>query len=89
MKLHTIISYIKSSCRPPVLGRRLLLAALFGAAMSGPALALGSVAYTYDSLGRLSKATYSNGVVITYFYDAAGNRTSQVTTGVVAAVSKK
>lgn len=40
-----------------------------------------SVVYTYDSLGRLSKATYSNGVVITYSYDAAGNRTSTVVTG--------
>lgn len=41
----------------------------------------GSVAYTYDSLGRLSKATYANGVVITYVYDAAGNRTSYTVVG--------
>ena len=40
-----------------------------------------SVAYTYDVLGRLTKATYSNGMVITYVYDAAGNRTSTVVTG--------
>lgn len=45
------------------------------------ALHAGSVAYTYDSLGRLSKATYANGVVITYVYDAAGNRTSYTVAG--------
>lgn len=59
--------------------RLLLLATLFGAASSS-ALA-GSVVYQYDSLGRLAKATYSNGVVITYSYDAAGNRTSYTITG--------
>ncbi len=47
---------------------------------SGAALS-GSVSYTYDSLGRLKTATYSNGVVVTYVYDAAGNRTSKVTSG--------
>lgn len=50
------------------------------ALLSG-ALQAGSVAYTYDSLGRLSKATYANGVVITYVYDAAGNRTSYTVAG--------
>lgn len=41
----------------------------------------GSATYTYDTLGRLTKVTYSNGVVITYAYDAAGNRTTLVVTG--------
>lgn len=41
----------------------------------------GSATHTYDSLGRLSKVTYSNGTVVTYTYDAAGNRTTVVTTG--------
>lgn len=41
----------------------------------------GSAVYTYDTLGRLSKVTYGNGVVVTYTYDAAGNRTAQVITG--------
>lgn len=44
-------------------------------------LQAGSVTYTYDTLGRLKTATYSNGTVITYNYDAAGNRVSQITTG--------
>lgn len=37
--------------------------------------ASGSVSYTYDSLGRLVQVTYDNGTIITYSYDAAGNRT--------------
>lgn len=50
------------------------------ALLSG-ALQAGSVSYTYDSLGRLSKATYASGVVITYVYDASGNRTSYTVAG--------
>ncbi|WP_340676531.1 RHS repeat domain-containing protein [Paraglaciecola sp.] len=45
-------------------------------------LQAGSVTYTYDTLGRLAKATYSSGVVIVYVYDAAGNRTSYTVSGV-------
>jgi len=33
--------------------------------------------YEYDDLGRLISATYDNGVVIEYDYDAAGNRTAK------------
>lgn len=32
----------------------------------------------YDSLGRIHTITYANGTVITYSYDAVGNRTSVV-----------
>ena len=46
-----------------------------------PAAYAGSATHAYDSLGRLSKVTYSNGTVITYTYDAAGNRTAVVTAG--------
>ena len=56
-----------------------LLCCLLGAAS---AVHAGSVTYAYDTLGRLTSLTYSNGVVITYTYDAAGNRSSVVTTGV-------
>lgn len=38
-----------------------------------------SAIYTYDNLGRLKTITFANGTVITYNYDAAGNRTSVVT----------
>jgi YD repeat-containing protein len=51
------------------------------AVISASAAFAGSASYTYDNLGRLTKVTYSNGVVITYTYDAAGNRTSVVTSG--------
>lgn len=59
--------------------KRQLLGA--GMALFAGAVMAGSATHTYDSLGRLSKVTYSNGVVITYAYDAAGNRTSYVVAG--------
>ncbi|CAB3769740.1 RHS repeat domain-containing protein [Paraburkholderia humisilvae] len=42
-----------------------------------------NASYTYDALGRLTKAVYSDGTktsTVTYSYDAAGNRTSVVST---------
>ena len=44
----------------------------------------GSVAYTYDALGRVATAKYDTGVCILYTYDANGNRLSEtinITTG--------
>ena len=63
-------------------GVRLLVAAacsvLLGLAAADPALAAnGSVAYTYDALGRLVTASYDTGVCIAYTYDANGNRLSE------------
>ncbi len=52
-----------------------LLSVVWGSAYAG------SVTYAYDYQGRLIKATYSNGKVISYSYDVAGNRTSTVTSG--------
>lgn len=44
----------------------------------GPAYAAnGSVAYTYDALGRVTTASYDTGVCIVYKYDANGNRLSE------------
>ena len=37
----------------------------------------GSVAYTYDALGRITTASYDTGVCILYTYDANGNRLTQ------------
>ena len=54
------------------------------AAVAAASAFAGSVAYTYDSLGRVIRVAYSNGVVITYTYDAAGNRTAYVVTGAPA-----
>ncbi|MDQ5936881.1 MAG: hypothetical protein QG574_4221 [Cyanobacteriota bacterium erpe_2018_sw_21hr_WHONDRS-SW48-000092_B_bin.40] len=42
-------------------------------------MAADTATYTYDNLGRLKTVTYTNGTVITYNYDVAGNRTSIVT----------
>jgi YD repeat-containing protein len=39
-----------------------------------------TVQYTYDALGRIVTVTYGSGAVITYTYDAAGNRTEVVQT---------
>jgi len=60
--------------------RPVMTALTCGVLVCGTANA-GSVAYQYDALGRLTKLTYSNGVNITYTYDAAGNRTTEVITG--------
>ena len=43
-------------------------------------MASDTATYTYDSLGRIKTVTFANGTVITYNYDAMGNRTSVVTT---------
>src|SRR5260370_28994808 len=37
----------------------------------------GSVAYTYDALGRVTTASYDTGVCILYTYDPNGNRLSE------------
>ncbi|WP_247515343.1 RHS repeat domain-containing protein [Bradyrhizobium sp. 190] len=37
----------------------------------------GSVAYTYDALGRVTTASYDTGVCIIYTYDPNGNRLSE------------
>lgn len=47
-----------------------------GAISTAPA-ANGSVAYTYDALGRVTTASYDTGVCIIYTYDANGNRLSE------------
>jgi YD repeat-containing protein len=53
-----------------------VLAALLAPHVS-PQAANGSVAYTYDALGRLLTASYDTGVCIAYAYDANGNRKSE------------
>ena|GEM_PF-571737 len=42
-------------------------------------MAADTATYTYDNLGRIKTVTFTNGTVITYNYDAMGNRTSVVT----------
>ena len=49
-----------------------ILNAFSGAASAQP------VTYGYDSLSRLTQVTYPDGTSVTYTYDAAGNRLSEV-----------
>ena len=63
-----------------ILSRTVLAACLCTFALAAHA---GSVSYSYDALGRLASAVYSDATsttTITYSYDAAGNRTSVATT---------
>lgn len=53
-------------CAAPVVG-----------AITPARAANGSVAYTYDALGRLMTASYDTGVCVIYTYDPNGNRLSQ------------
>ncbi len=46
---------------------------------AGGALA-GTTTYKYDAKGRLVEVDYPNGAVVTYTYDAAGNRTQTTKT---------
>jgi len=66
--------------------RRAFLAFILIVAVSAAALvwvstqtyaANGSVAYTYDALGRVTTASYDTGVCIIYTYDPNGNRLSE------------
>ncbi|HEY2068303.1 MAG TPA: RHS repeat domain-containing protein [Rhizomicrobium sp.] len=56
---------------------RMILLTVAALLFSSPILA--ATVYTYDTLGRVATATYDNGMVITYSYDPAGNRTQVVT----------
>jgi YD repeat-containing protein len=53
---------------------------MFSAATSGHAQSV-TVTYGYDALGRVVSVTYSNGSMVIYSYDPAGNRTQTSTVG--------
>jgi len=42
-----------------------------------------TITYQYDALNRLTQVEYSNGTVIAYTYDDAGNRLSQIVQAVL------
>jgi hypothetical protein len=65
-------------CRRRISTLGLTLALMFIGFFVPPASgANGSVAYTYDALGRVNTVSYDTGVCIIYTYDANGNRTSE------------
>ena len=45
-----------------------------------------TVSYGYDELHRLKICTYSNGIIVNYNYDALGNRTTVVVSGVSSCI---
>ena len=66
-----------------MLSRTVLAAGLCAVALAAVPAHAGSVSYSYDALGRLASAVYTDGsttTTITYSYDPGGNRTSVVTT---------
>lgn len=65
---------MRSLLRSLLLPALLLVAALTPSALAGN----GSVAYTYDALGRITTASYDTGVCVIYTYDANGNRLSEI-----------
>jgi hypothetical protein len=78
-----IISRIRKTLLPWAILCAVSAASVFGAVTLAFA-ANGSVAYTYDPLGRVTTASYDTGVCIIYSYDPNGNRLSEtinVTTG--------
>ena len=71
------------TCHVKELGFRsvivLSVAAILGvSAITATIAANGSVAYTYDALGRVTTASYDTGACIIYTYDPNGNRLSEV-----------
>src|SRR5579859_2867148 len=57
------------------------LAAIAVTSVVGAAQAVraGTITYAYDARGRVTTATYANGLTTAYVYDAAGNRTKVTT----------
>src|ERR1700720_15910 len=77
MRLRVEAIVLKTKLRVVLLLAAMVLLSGFFMRVDGAA-----TSYTYDSLNRLTQTTYSDGTVITYTYDAAGNRLGQSVTSV-------
>ena len=65
--------------------RRMVWPSLAALLIAASPASAGETQYSYDKLGRLIEVRYSNGVVVTYTYDAKGNRLLVRVTGAGAA----
>ena len=57
--------------------KRTALVLAVAAGALGPAVAPADITYTYDTIGRVTSATYPSGTTIVYSYDNAGNKIQQ------------
>jgi YD repeat-containing protein len=73
MRASGVLRIREVASRRSALVAKLTLALLLGFSLPTASRAA-SVAYTYDSLNRLTNVDHGNGSVINYTYDAAGNR---------------
>lgn len=71
----------KQDFRSALFARASVFACSVSAIVCGASAQAADVTYTYDALGRLKTADYSNGQQVDYSYDAAGNRTQVTANG--------
>ena len=71
MDARFILIRLQNGARRSHICMLIVFAAFF---ISAPALVAGTINYEYDALNRLTNVDYGNGSVISYTYDAVGNR---------------
>ena len=76
LRLYFLLCSKASGSFRPRFGFLLMLMAIFAPQVYGAC-----TSYSYDALSRISTVTYSDGSVITYTYDNAGNRLGQTISG--------